>query len=225
MIKGTIRLYVEVIGETGGALLRGPFVWLMLLVMPVVILMLATLLSPLGMIGGFAVGFAVVYLYGAYLYAVGQCVERRLPLGTAIIKESMGQHIWDVMNVAFIHWIVSLAFRFGSLPDVIPMALSLVAFVLFNPWPEVIHTERVQGAMDTLVRSFRFMQANGPEWVAPHLLLFVMGAGVVMVPGDLQPAMALGSGLLLHPLMVFRAVLYRKLSSGSRRSRSWTARF
>ena len=224
MIKRTLRLYGETLVETGTALLRGPFVWLMLLLIPVVILVAATLLSPLGMIGGFVVGFGVVYLYGAYLYAVGQCVQRRVPLGVGIIKESMGHHVWDVMGVAFLHWILSLAFRFGSLPEILPMLVSVVALILFNPWPEVIHTDRVSGSMDILVRAFRFMQANGPEWVAPHVLLFVLGAGVVMVPGDLQGAMALGSGLVLHPVMVFRGVLYRKLGSSSRRSRAWNSR-
>lgn len=225
MIKSTVRLYIEAVAETGAALLRGPFVWLLLLGLPVGIVVLATVLSPLGMIGGFVVGFAAVYLYGAYLYGVGQCVERKKTLGFGIIKESMGHHVWDVMGIAFLHWILSLGFQFGSLPSSVPMLVGVVAFVLFNPWPEVIYTDRATGSMDILVRAFRFMQVNGPEWVLPHLVLFALGAGVVMVPGDLQSVMAFGSGLFIHPVMVFRGVLYRKLGTGSRRARAWQSRF
>jgi hypothetical protein len=225
MIKSTLALYVDTLMETGGALMRGPFVWLFLLVLPVVITVASVVLSPLGIIGGFIIGFGAVYLYGAYLYAVGQSVSRRNALGFGIIQESMGHHVWDVMGIAFLHWIMSLALQFGALPDVLPTLIALVTFILFNPWPEVIHTERVQGSMDILVRAFRFMQANGPEWVIPHIVLFVCGFGFTMVPGDLAPMMAIGAGVFLHPVMVFRAVLYRKLSSGSRRVRSWQGRF
>ena len=165
------------------------------------------------------------YLYGAYLFGVGQSVSRRNALGAGIIRESMGHHVWDVMGIAFLHWILSMALQFGALPDAIPMLVALVTFILFNPWPEVIHTEPVQGSMDILVRAFRFMQSNGPEWVLPHILFFAFGFGFTMVPGDLSSAMALGAGVFLHPVMVFRAVLYRKLVAGSRRARAWRGRF
>jgi len=225
MIQSTLRLYAETFVETGAAILRGPFVWLYLLVLPVVSVLLSVLVSPLGMIGGFIAGFAIIYLYGAYLYAVGQCVGRRKSLGFGIIQESMGHHLWDLMGIAFLHFLLSLAFQFGSLPTAVPTLVAVVTFILFNPWPEVIHSDRVSGSMDVLVRAFRFMQANGPEWVVPHIVLFAMGAGVMVIPGDLSPAMALGSGLLLHPVMVFRGVLYRKLGTGSRRSRTWQSHF
>ena len=224
MIKGTISLYAEVLAETGQALLRGPFVWLFLLVLPVVLSVAGALLSPLGIIGGFIYGFGSVYLIGAYLYGVGQSVSQRTALGVAIVRESMGHHVWDVMGIAFLHWMLSLALQFGTLPDVLPKLIAIVTFILFNPWPEVIHSDRAQGSMDILVRAFRFMQSNGPEWVVPHLLFFVLGFGTMMVPGDLS-SFVLGAGLVLHPVMVFRAVLYRKLSSGSRRARAWKSRF
>ena len=140
--------------------MRGPFVWLFLLGLPVVITVASIILGPLGIVGGFIIGFGAVYLYGAYLYGVGQSVSRRNALGIGIIRESMGHHVWDVMGIAFLHWILSMALQFGSLPDAIPMLVAVVTFILFNPWPEVIHTEPVQGSMDILVRAFRFMQSN-----------------------------------------------------------------
>ena len=225
MIRSTVKLYSEAITETTTAILRGPFVWLMLIALPVVIALLAVLVSPLGIIGGFAVGFASVYLYGAYLYAVGQSLEQRKPLGFAIVRDSMGHHVWDVMHIAFIHWICSMVFGLGGLPAIVPTLLGLAAFFLFDPWPAVIHTERTSGAMDILVRAFRFMSENGPEWIIPHLLLFALGAGVVISAASIAPAAGLGAGAFLHPLMVFRAVLYRKLAGGSRRSRTWKGQF
>ena len=129
------------------------------------------------------------------------------------------------MGIAFLHWIVSMAFSFGNLPSAVTMVLGIVGFVLFNPWMEVIHSDRVLGSMDILARAFRFMSANGPEWIIPHLLIFALLGGFTLVPGSIGSFLAFGSGVALHPIMVFRGVLYRKLSSGSRRSRAWRSRF
>ena len=225
MIRSTIELYVSAIKETVEALLRGPFVWLFLIVLPAVLGGLGLLVSPFGIVGGFVLGFASVALFGAYLYGVAQSIEARKPLGLGIVRESLGHHLWDVMGIAFLHWIVSMAFSFGNLPSAVTMVLGIVGFVLFNPWMEVIHSDRVQGSMDILARAFRFMSANGPEWIIPHLLIFALLGGFTLVPGSIGSFLAFGSGVALHPIMVFRGVLYRKLSSGSRRSRAWRSRF
>jgi hypothetical protein len=225
MIASTVKLYSATITETAGAIVRAPFVWLMLIALPLVISALAVLVSPLGIIGGFAIGFASVYLYGAYLYGVGQSIERRKALGFGIIRESMGHHVWDVMHIAFVHWVCSLVFGLGGLPAMVPALLGLAAFILFNPWPEVIHSERTSGAMDILVRSFRFMSEHGPEWVIPHLVLVAIGFGFTLYPMGLEPVVGLGLGVFLHPVMVFRGVLYRKLGKGNRRVRAWRDQF
>ena len=225
MIRSTIRLYSAVIADTAAAVLRGPFVWLMLIALPIVIGVLSVVLSPLGIIGGFVLGFVSVYLYGAYLYAVGQSIESRKALGIGIVRESMGYHLWDVMHIAFLHFICSLVFGLGGLPSIVPTMLGIVAFILFNPWPEVIHSERTNGAMDILVRSFRFMTQNGPEWVIPHLILVGFGFAAMATPSTIASTAGLGVGVLLHPIMVFRGVLYRRLSRESRRARTWRGQF
>jgi len=225
MVQSTLALYGATLKDTAAALMRGPFVWLFLIVLPALVTGLGILLSPLGIIGGFALGFAVITMFGGYLYAVGQSIDRRTALGVGIIRESMGHHLWDVMGIAFIHWMVSLAFQYGNLPSAISTVVSIVGFVLFNPWTEVIHSERVEGSMDILVRAFRFMSANGPEWIIPHLLLFAVMGGLTMAPGSVDGFLVMGGGFALHPFMVFRGVLYRKLAGSSRRARSWKSQF
>ena len=101
MIRSTIELYASTLKETVEALLRGPFVWLFLIAMPLVLAGVGLLVSPFGYVGGFVLGFASVALFGAYLYGVGQSIEQRKPLGIGIIRESMGQHLWDVMRLPF----------------------------------------------------------------------------------------------------------------------------
>ena len=225
MIRSTIELYVSTLKESGAAILRGPFVWLFLIAIPAIVRVLQVLLSPLGFISGFILGFIAIMFFGAYLYGVGQSIERRNSLGFGILRESMGHHLWDVMGVAFLHWMLSLAFQYGNLPNSVAVVVGIVGFILFNPWTEVIHSERVEGSMDTLVRAFRFMSSNGPEWIIPHIVIFALMGGVTMVPGSLSGILVLGSGIVLHPLMVFRGVLYRKLARGSRRSRAWRSQF
>jgi len=225
MLRSTLQLYASTVKETAEALLRGPFVWLFLIVIPGIVTGLGILLAPLGMIGGFVLGFAAISFFGAYLYGVGQSIEQKSPLGFGIVRESMGHHLWDVMGVAFLHWMVSLAFQYGNLPAAVSLVFGIVGFILFNPWTEVIHSERVQGSMDILARSFRFMSGNGPEWIIPHLLIFGLMGGVTMMPGSIDSFLVLGGGIVLHPFMVFRGVLYRKLASDSRRSRAWRSQF
>ena len=225
MIRSTVKLYSSTIAETAAAILRGPFVWLMLIALPIVLAILSFVVSPLGLAGGFIVGFASAYLNGAYLYGVGQSVERKSALRFGIVGESMGQHVWDVMHILFLMFICSLVFGLGGLPAIVPTLLAVIAFILFNPWPEVIHSERTTGAMDILVRAFRFMLQHGPEWVIPHLLFVAIGVGVMLSPTDVAPSFGLGLGVVAHPIMVFRAVLYRKLAGDSRRARAWRDQF
>ena len=194
MLRSTLQLYTSTVKETVEAILRGPFVWLFLIVLPALVMGLGILLSPFGIIGGFALGFAAISFFGAYLYGVGQSIEQRNSLGAGIIRESIGHHLWDVMGVAFIHWMVSLAFQYGNLPAAVSMLVSIVGFILFNPWTEVIHSERVQGSMDILVRSFRFMSSNGPEWIIPHIVLFGLMGGVTMMPGSMDSFLVFGAG-------------------------------
>ncbi|MAY79598.1 MAG: hypothetical protein CL930_02335 [Deltaproteobacteria bacterium] len=227
MIKSTIQLYIDTATDTLKAIGRGPAVWLFSIALPFIVGGFAILLSPLGIIGRFAAGFVMITMAGAYLFLVGQSLERTNPLGFSIIKDSIGNHLWDVMGIFFLHWILSLGFAYGSLPDMVFILVTIVIFILFNPWPEVIYQDRRTGSMDILVRSFRFMQANGPEWVVPHLLLVALGFGS-LIPGPtgvLQMGMGVASLLLFHPVMVFRGALFRNLNKGSRRSRAWQSRF
>ena len=93
MIKSTLALYFDTVRETGSALMRGPFVWLFLLALPVVITVASVILSPLGIIGGFIIGFGAVYLYGAHLQASG----RVSPAATRSGWASFGR-AWDTMS-------------------------------------------------------------------------------------------------------------------------------
>ena len=74
MIRSTIELYGATLKESLEAILHGPFVWLFLIVIPALVAGLGIVLAPLGIIGGFILGFAAITFFGAYLYGVGQSI-------------------------------------------------------------------------------------------------------------------------------------------------------
>ncbi len=159
----------------------------------------------------------------AYLNLVRVSLEQQKPLGWAILKDSLGHHCWEVIGVGFVAWIGTMAIQWLGLPGPVILAISLVCFVLFNPWPEIIYQERTAGTMDILARAARWMTQNGPEWIIPHLLVGALVWGVWSHEAD--SILKLSGGILLHPWMVFRGALYRHLNRGSRRSRAWRSQF
>ena len=223
MIRSIFQLYREVFAQTGGGIARGPAAWVACILISPALGLIGTLVAPLGIIGGFILGFASAWLYGAYLWLVEESLKRRTALGWGVLRESSGQYVWEVIGVGFIAWIASMVLEFAQVPGNIRLIIWLIAFVLFNPWPEVIYQNRPAGSLDTLQRSFRFMSANGPEWIIPHLAF--VGLAYLLLQTDASPLLWMGASLFVHPLMVFRGALFGKLNNSNRRVRAWQNKF
>jgi hypothetical protein len=223
MIRATLVLYRDSLTDAAKAIVRGPAAWVGSLLIGPLTTALAMTAGQIPILGGFIVGFASCWFYGAYLYMLQESMQQRRPIGWAIMRESLGHYIWEVIGVGFVALIGSMALGWLGLPQMVTVAVGLVCFVLFNPWPEIIYRERTAGTMDILVRSARWMSQHGPEWIIPHLVVAGLAWGVWS--GAASTILFLGGGLLLHPWMAFRGALYRHLNTGSRRSREWRARF
>jgi hypothetical protein len=227
MIAATWVLYRDALTETGRAFSRSTMVWLLPVAILVVLQIAGALLSMLGLIGGLIHFVAECYLYGAYLYLVGEALSRRRPIKASDLRDALGQNMREVMNLLFLYWILQLALSVatdnGQISSQVSFVIVVAVAVLFNPGPEIIHQERSVGGMDILAKAFRWMSVNGPEWV-PNLV----GTALVLFALLQLAGPWLGlliCGVLLHPWMLFRGALYRSLGSGTRRSRAWRSRF
>jgi hypothetical protein len=227
MFSATLALYRDAAKLTGRALSRSMMVWLLPVIILVVLQLAGMLLSGLSLIGGLILFVLQSYLYGAYLHLVSEALTSRRPLRLTDIKDALGQNMREVMNLLFIYWILQMALSFavdnGQISASISFVIVIAATVLFNPGPEIIHQERSGGGMEIVVKAFRWMSANGPEWVPNLVLTAGVLYGLNMLGGLLLSL--LGIGLLLHPWMLFRGALFVGIGSSSRRSRAWRSKF
>lgn len=223
MIRATFSLYQDALKDTARAIVRGPSAWVACLLIAPLTTAIAMTVGQIPLLGGFAVGFGSAWFYGAYLYLLQASLDAKRPIGWPIMRESLGHYIWEVIGVGFAGWIGSMALEFLQVPAMIQVAIGLVCFVLFNPWPEIIYQDRRAGTTDILTSAARWMSQNGPEWIIPHLVVAAIVWGVWASAAS--TILFLGGGVLLHPWMVFRGTLYKRLSRGSRRSREWRSRF
>ena len=181
-IMGTWKLYAAAGQATGRAMLRAPAGLVGLLAAQASIVLAMTLFAPLGLIGGFIVGFIMAAAAGAYLHLLDVSLTSHHAIGWGVIRESMGRYVWEVIGVMFVFWIGGMALEY-VIPDArLLTAVWLVVFVLFNPAPEMIYQRHNAGSMALLSDALSWVKQNGPEWFAP---MVVLGCGIVLFDPDL----------------------------------------
>ena len=248
-LTATFRLYGDVLRDAARVFPRSIVGLLLLLIAgPTLALAGALFLGKLGIVGGFLLALAECAVTGAYLGLVHLALEGRRTLGPRDVIDTLTVYLWDVMSVKFVFWIASLLL--GRTPY-FPLLL-LVSAIAFSPAPELITQGRTR-SFDLLADAARFMYENWPEWLVAHLpvvaaiaawaaafglpvgdalMTLMPGFGptfdFIQVGGTLSGFGALPSVLVLaaivHAAMVTRAVLFKRLSSSSRRSRAWKSR-
>ncbi|MEE2750780.1 MAG: hypothetical protein VX519_05075 [Myxococcota bacterium] len=252
-LSSALKLYMDCGRKTVRALGRSLPAVGALALYSVIIVALSSLVAPLGLVGGFAVGLFHAGCAGSYLYLIDEVVCRDRSLGFSDLTDSAGPYLWEVISVLFIFWIAELVLQLLGLEG-LTLALVLVAFMLFNAVPEVLYQSRALST-EALSSSTRFIRENWPEWFGPQVLLIVVLAPLlnasalhllrmfgpffgfldVTAPLALELFAGRANTILLtwsafavitvHSMMLFRGFLYAELSTGSRRTRAWKARF
>jgi hypothetical protein len=156
----------------------------------------ATLLAPLGIVGGFAAGFTAAALISSYLSLLGQAVAGRKPT-LADLKQSFRARLWDVVSVLFAFWIINmvLGMLVAGMGDKAIMVRALVGLtmaVFFNPVPELLY-QGSSRSFSLLADAARFVSKHGLEWLAPNLLI----AAALLVPSGLLRGSPMGAHVLL----------------------------
>jgi hypothetical protein len=186
-----------------------------------------------GIVGGFALALARTAGFSVYTYFLaGVVAKERVNLSE--LKTSLGAYFWSWMNVFFVLWIVELllGLALASNPqrDALLRVVSLMELIALNATPEVVYLKRTGGGVETIQRSFQFLQENWIEWFVPNGLL--IGAWFAASVYGLLPMLGALGGLaaaalfaaLLHLLMVFRGFLFEALDGSTHRQRMFRYR-
>lgn len=227
--------------------------WLAALSIPIyalLFLLLASLVAPLGIVGGILVGIFGAACFGGYLTLLKLAVDDS-PIHLRDLKDGL-RAVWDVMTVFFVLWILSLIVGMvvaaaGSRGPAVMGVVNLAMAIFFNLIPELICHSRNRGVA-LLQESASFVFENPVAWFVPNLIFaFVIlwatdtlsftsaGENLVRLSqlGSQAGVLALiaGSGwkaplliAFVHYVMVFRGLLYLELSSGNARMRAFRRR-
>jgi hypothetical protein len=224
------RLYGACLRKTGQGLLKNPWTALLPMAGLWLLALLAVLLSPLGIIGGFLAALAFDAVASCYLYFLGEVVvgsQARM----RDLKASIGAYFWSVVNVGFVVYIAGLllgTLMRGPQAQTALIALKLTAVILLNAVPEVIYQRGTYGGIATIREAAEFLQASWLEWLLPNLLL---GGALYALDAYFPWGGTLGSilnaillGAAAHALMVFRGHLFAELVGSSHRQRMFKYR-
>lgn len=249
LVVATLRIYGESAVVAGRAFGRSAIAFLLLLAFFPVLWGASLVLSPFGIVGGILVSLLSAACAGTYLATLLDALTVRRSVSLEMVKRNLSQYTGDVLSVLFPLWILSMLLGFLQVP-LLPLAITVVVSVLFNPAPEMIGRSRSRG-LDLLGDAAKFMGANWPEWLLPQLVVLLpaalllpgaalglaglfgpsfgfVQAGSLVLSGGYGPlgwAYGLAVVAFVHLFMLFRGALYERLASGGRRARAWQENF
>lgn len=224
-----LRLYGACLGNAFAALAKN--VWTLLLPMGLAVgfFFLALLVSPLGALaGGLIMSLVKSAAFSVYTFFLSEVVAKaRASLSD--FKASIGAYFWSWVNLFFVLWIVDLLLSrtVAMNPNgvAILQVVSFMELVVLNAAPEIIYLKRSYGGLETIQRSFAFLQENWIEWFVPNGLV-LGGLWLFLRAGGLELFGMLGSigflllaGAAFHVLMVFRGFVFEALDGSTHRQR------
>ncbi|HEX7500823.1 MAG TPA: hypothetical protein VF524_11050 [Polyangia bacterium] len=213
-----------------------------------VLLVAGMVLAPLGMIGGLVLGLVVAACWSSYLELASQAVAgSKIRLRWSEFRRTFGVRLWDVVSVMFAFWIISLLMGpvlKGPQGERVSAVFGLAVAFFFNAVPELLYQGHSR-SFALLVASGRFMISNPVVWLLPNIVfasLLLLPTGRLAVNHPAELLLVFGEtfssplGLVtmvaawptwtwllilfgLHYAMVFRGLLFQKLSSGSGNAR------
>lgn len=221
------RLYARALADAFIAIARN--VWTLVLPMGLVVAFsfLGLLVAPGGIAGGLALSLAKSAGLSIYTYFVGELVAKNR-VSLRDLPTSIGSYFWTWVNLFFVLWIVDILLgpmRLSPDGQRLRTVITIMELVILNAAPEVIYVKRTSGGLDTIGRSFSFLQDNWIEWAIPNALLlgvvwlFLEGSinlSALPWPSTTVPILL---GGVLHIAMVFRGYLFVALDTSSHRQR------
>ncbi len=222
-----MRLYTQALLDAVASIAKNAWTLVLPIALVLAWVLLAALVSPLGMVGGFLLAFARAALLSVYSYFLVMLVTGN-KASVSELKKSLGAYFYNWLSFSFVLFMISLGLDIATKhnPDgraLLPV-VGLMELVVLNAAPETIYLKGTGGGIETITRSFRFLQENWIEWFVPNGVLLALGWLVwsrgwfLQVPGGAL-GLALIGGVLLHLVAVFRGFLYELLDGSTHRQR------
>jgi len=250
LITTTLELYQQVASDTWKKVQDNWWIAFLPLVYGLIFLVAGIIAAPLGMLGGFLLGFVLALCTSSYLYFIAGVVAGTRMTFTDL-RDSWRPCLSPVITILFFFFVVQLTLSV-ILPGMagaglISLLINLVLLIALNPIPEIVYQGRSDG-FDMLQESIDFLRENAVEWFIPLIVIALLSfviplpfMAVVFQSGNLSAPtfgsnellfgsvtgilLAIISAVLFYLLMVFRGLLFRALSGSTRRQRLYRARF
>lgn len=208
--------------------------------------------AQMGIVGGFVAGLVQIALLTVYYHWIRQCASGGALKREELIYFDYALFS-AIINVGFIFFIAQFLLQTSLQTEsarwILPV-INLAICIIFNPVPEIIEEHRGDGLW-SLREAYEFVLENWIEWFVPFVLILLpwiwlspagplaaLSATDPLLPGiilireaQLFAGRSLGMvvGIILGVIlanwfMIFRALLFRELSTGSRRKRAYRMR-
>jgi hypothetical protein len=195
----------------------------------------ATLLGPLGIIGGFIMTAVTAACASSALFVIENIV-RMGKTSFGDFTKGFSVYLWEIIGIAFSLWIPMMLLRevAATTPQgaVIVFLVQLLLYIILNPVPELIYQTRASG-VGLISASYEFIVENWIEWFVPNVAIGIAAYWLLIwldIPASYLPTFfsffLLYSvfGLLLMFLMIFRGLVFSELNGTTRRSRAYRYR-
>lgn len=201
----------------------------------VILAVIASLVAPLGIVGGLLFSVASQACVSSGLFLIKNLVDGNKADFNDFLN-GFTVYIWELILIAFIIWIPLRVAAIGlaAVPNggLIYLLIQLILYILLNPVPELIYQTRTAG-LELIGASYNFIVENWLEWLLPNILLVAAGYFLLSalepllfgLPGFLylfSHAFIVGLGLTYF--MTFRGFLFAELHGTTRRGRLYRYR-
>ena len=252
LVRATAQLYLKCLREACQGM-RKNWYWSFLPVLYLLGNLIIMAILPGGIIAGFILGLYQTFCWSNYLALVACAVKGEKVKGWRYLQRETMEIFLSLINVLFLLFVLSLVQRALAInAPLVVLAINLIIIVCFNPILEVCY-QRAGGSVEIFSQALNFVKENTIEWFLPMFLLAIpliwdRGATLLfqMVSGDpLQSSIIFVTELamyvaahrvpslisfaifliLLFTFMVFRGLLFKRLSESTRRKRIYQYRF
>jgi hypothetical protein len=203
-----------------------------------------------GFAGGLLAGLAQIALLTLYYYWINETLNSTR-LSTNDLYHFDYSLFSSIINVGFVIFIAQFLLGIslqGTTNFPVLALFSLIVSIVFNPVAEIIIQHRSEG-IATLSEAYHFVQENWIEWFVPFILMLlpwiminpsgplaalsqtdpllpasplIYGAGQLASYSGINQIIGIILGTIIaNWFMIFRSLLFKKLSTSSRRKRAY----
>ena len=203
LLRATCAIYAGAARDAWRALVRNPWLALLVPAYTALLHLAAILAAPLGFAGGFLLGFALAACASSFLAVLAEATSHeRVDFGA--LGSSFGRYLWSVVSIFFIFWIIQ--FLLSAIIETnaglawLAVLVNAALFVVCNPVPELIYQSPRDG-MQLVDEAITFTRENAIEWLAPVaiLLLPLFALDVrtgLLIMSSIGPTNALGYAMM-----------------------------